>query len=229
MKYSDFSNDIVDNGLPLVPVCLCLDTSGSMRGKPIAELNHGLGIFYQAVQEDEIACAAADICVVTFGDGGVQCKYDFANLFNRPNPPTLQAGGNTPMGDAVNMALDLLEKRRSEYRAKGVEHYKPWLIIMTDGHPYGDSSKSSVTTAQKRASDLVLHKEMVVFPIWIGNDNTVNGIETLAGFSPKNPPLKLKGLDFSSFFQWLSRSVSSASHSSSESEIKLPNIEWSVL
>lgn len=77
MNYSNFADDIVDNGTTLVPVCLCLDTSGSMRGKPISELNRGLKLFYDAVRKDEVACAAADICIVTFGNGGAQCMFDF--------------------------------------------------------------------------------------------------------------------------------------------------------
>ena len=229
MNYSNFADDIVDNGTTLVPVCLCLDTSGSMRGKPISELNRGLKLFYDAVRKDEVACAAADICIVTFGNGGAQCMFDFSGLRNRPNPPELVAGGQTPMADAVNKALDLLESRRDEYKRKGVDHYKPWLIIMTDGHPYGDSSSSAVPTAQRRTCDLVSNKKLVVFPIWIGNDNTANGMNTLAGLSPKNPPKKLNGLDFSKFFQWLSRSVSSASQSASEADIKLPPMDWTVL
>lgn len=229
MSDFEFSNDIVDNGQPLLPLCLCLDTSGSMRGQPIAELNRGIELFYDNVRKDEVACAAADVCIVTFGEGGARCQYDFASLFNRPTPPTLKAGGNTPMGDAVNLALDLLEKRRNEYRAKGVEHYKPWLVLMTDGHPYGDSSKNAVSTAQKRASDMVSKRDLVVFPIWVGHDNTANGMDTLAGFSPQNRPRQLKGVDFASFFGWLSKSVSATSHSSSESDIKLPPLEWSVV
>lgn len=67
------------------------------------------------------------------------------------------------MGDAVNKALDLLESRRDEYKRKGVDHYKPWLIIMTDGHPYGDSSSSAVPTAQRRTCDLVSNKNWLSF------------------------------------------------------------------
>lgn len=228
MSYLNFSDDIVDNGAALLPVCLCLDTSGSMRGKPIEELNRGLKLFYDAIRDDEVACASADICIVTFGKDGVQRAFDFSGLWNRPDPPTLSAGGNTPMGDAVNMALDLLEDRRNEYKRKGVDHYKPWLILMTDGHPYGDSSRSAVPTAQRRTGELVLSGKLTVFPIWIGNDNTENGINTLAGFSPKNTPKQLKGLDFSKFFQWLSRSVSLRSQSAPGVGVKLDTIDWSV-
>ena len=228
MYYSDFNDDLVDNGVPIIPICLCLDTSWSMRGAPIAELNRGLKLFYDAVRQDEIACAAADIAIVTFGKDGAQCQFDFAQLYNRPEPPELVSGGRTPMGDAVNLALDLLEKRRELYRSNGMEHYKPWLILMTDGCPYGDSSTKSVPNAQKRISELIANRKISVFTIWIGNDNTVSGMKTLAGFSPNRPPKKLRGLDFNSFFRWLSKSVSAASQSTSEEAIQLPPTDWAT-
>lgn len=32
------------------------------------------------------------------------------------------------MGEGVNLALGLLEKRKQEYKDKGVDYYRPWLI-----------------------------------------------------------------------------------------------------
>lgn len=37
--------DLVNNPTPRVPVCLCLDVSGSMSGPPIDELNQGVKLF----------------------------------------------------------------------------------------------------------------------------------------------------------------------------------------
>ena len=48
-------DDLVDNPTARVPVCLCLDTSGSMYGTPIQELNDGVRLFYEAISEDETA------------------------------------------------------------------------------------------------------------------------------------------------------------------------------
>ena len=47
--------DLVNNPTARVPVCLCLDVSGSMNGEPIHELNEGVRMFYNAIQEDETA------------------------------------------------------------------------------------------------------------------------------------------------------------------------------
>ena len=128
-------DDLVNNPTARVPVCLCLDVSGSMNGAPIQNLNEGVRMFYDAIKDDEIAVYAAEISIVTFGGTDAECMADFASLELQPNPPRLEAYGRTPMGEAVNMALDMLERRKQEYRDAGVDYYQPWLVLMTDGWP----------------------------------------------------------------------------------------------
>mgnify|MGYP003592738091 CR=1 FL=1 len=82
--------DLVNNPTARVPVCLCLDTSGSMDGRPIDELNEGVRLFYEAIREDETALYSAEVSVVTFG-GNVECIADFASLELQPSAPTLSA------------------------------------------------------------------------------------------------------------------------------------------
>lgn len=207
--------DLVNNPTARVPVCLCLDTSGSMCGMPIDELNEGVRLFYEAIREDETALYSAEVSVVTFG-GNAQCIADFASLEVQPNAPTLTADGMTPMGEAVNMGLDLLEQRKDEYKERGVDYYQPWLVLMTDGAPNGDSAELS--RAINRTVDLVNQKKLTVFPIGIGSDADMN---VLAQFSPKRPPLKLQGLKFREFFAWLSKSVSKTSQSTPGESVKL--------
>lgn len=201
-------DDLVNNPTARVPVCLCLDVSGSMHGRPINELNEGVRMFYNAIQEDEIALYAAEICIVTFGGNGAQCISNFSNLSPYQEAPVLEAGGMTPMGEAVNLGLDLLEKRKNEYKSKGVDYYQPWLVLMTDGEPNGDNNE--LARAIGRASEMANWKKLSVFPIGIGDDADM---DVLARFSPKRKPLKLQGLKFREFFEWLSQSVSRTSQS----------------
>lgn len=207
--------DLVNNPTARVPVCLCLDTSGSMGGMPIDELNEGVRLFYEAIREDETALYSAEVSIITFG-GYAQCIADFASLEVQPNAPTLSANGMTPMGEAVNMGLDLLEQRKVEYKDRGVDYYQPWLILMTDGAPNGDSAELS--RAISRTVDLVNQKKLTVFPIGIGSEADM---AVLAQFSPKRPPLKLQGLKFREFFAWLSKSVSKTSQSTPGESVKL--------
>ena len=209
-------DDLIDNPTTRVPVCICLDTSHSMGGAPIRELNAGLQAFYDAINQDEIAQFSADVSIITFGSRGdkqVNVIREFSTLVNDTKAPTLTANGCTPMGEAVNLALDMLEERKKMYKDNGVDYYQPWIVLMTDGAPYGDKDPSSVERAQNRASKMVNNGKLVVFPIGIGEQ--VNMSE-LAKFSPKRPPVKIKGLEFSKFFLWLSSSVSKTSQSNGE-------------
>lgn len=209
-------DDLVNNPTARVPVCLCLDVSGSMDGDPIRELNDGVRLFYDAIREDETALYAAEICIVTFGHRGAECITDFASLELQPDAPMLDADGMTPMGEAVNLGLDLLEKRKDEYKSKGVDYYQPWLVLMTDGAPNGD--RNELSRAINRTVEMANHKKLSIFPIGIG----VNAdMDVLAQFSPKRGPLKLQGLKFRQFFEWLSQSVSRTSQSRPDETVQL--------
>ncbi|MGN1119516.1 MAG: VWA domain-containing protein [Oscillospiraceae bacterium] len=208
MDYLLRREDLVENPTARVPVCLCLDVSGSMSGKRIEELNSGVKLFYDALKADGVAAYSAEISIVTFGSSGAKCMADFASLQLQTDPPVLMASGLTPMGEAVNMALDLLDARKQEYKEVGVDYFQPWLVLMTDGEPNGSSEELS--RAIGRTSELANQKKLTIFPIGIGVDANM---ETLARFSPRRPPLKLRELRFQEFFQWLSRSVSKTSQS----------------
>lgn len=200
--------DLVNNPTARVPVCLCLDVSGSMDGAPIQELNQGVKLFYDALLNDEVARYSAEISIVTFGGSKAECLADFASLQVETNPPVLRASGLTPMGEAVNIALDKLAERKKEYQDVGVDYYQPWLVLMTDGSPNGSAAEQS--RAISRVNELVSERKLTVFPIGIGNSADM---KTLAMFSPKRRPLKLQGLKFQEFFEWLSKSVSTTSQS----------------
>ena len=208
-------DELVDNPTTRVPICLCLDTSGSMFGDPITELNEGVSMFYSAIKNDDTAKYAADICIATFGNGGYKLDQDFASVENTV-APYFSADGNTPMGEAVNIALDSLEKRKSEFKNSGVDYYQPWLVLMTDGEPNG--SAEELERAIQRTVEAVESKRLTIFPIGIGDDVDMN---VLARFSPGRTPLRLKGLNFKQFFEWLSQSVSRTSQSSPGERIEL--------
>lgn len=233
--------DLENNPTPRVPICLCLDTSGSMSAvegdcvptgetvfrdgrtwnvvtggtSRISELQKGIEVFYDAIRKDEIAVYSAEICIVTF-DSKATKVMDFANVGRQGDVPDLIASGDTAMGEGINLALDLLERRKKEYRDKGVDYYQPWLVLMTDGEPNGDPCE--LDRAINRTVKMVNDKKLTVFPIGIGSSADM---ETLNRFSPKRSALKLKELRFKDFFAWLSKSVSKTSQSTPGETVKL--------
>lgn len=228
-------NDLENNPTPRVPVCLCLDTSGSMgrivRGETqntgrtmyedgqtwnivtggvsaINDLNEGIQQFFDAIRTDEVAVYSAEVCIITFGGKKAELVSDFTTVDQQEKSFSLVANGDTYMGEAVNMALNLLEKRKQAYKDKGVDYFQPWLVIMTDGTPNG--SKSELDTAISRVQKMVNERKLTVFSLGVGPEADMS---VLAKFSPKRSPLKIKETKYKEFFEWLSQSVVTTSQS----------------
>lgn len=124
--------EFVDNPEPRCPVILLCDTSGSMSGAPINQLNAGLAAFKDDVCRDDMASLRVEVALVTFGP--VRLAQGFVTIENFI-PPKLKADDRTPMGQAIEYALDLLEERKETYKNNGIQYYRPWVILVTDGAP----------------------------------------------------------------------------------------------
>ncbi len=204
------------NPEPRCPCVLVLDTSGSMSGAPIAQLNQGLAALQSALAEDEVALLRVDLAIVTFGP--VQLAQDFVNA-GQFTPPTLRAGGDTPMGGAVQLALDQLEVRKQIYRNNGLTYYRPWIFLMTDGQPTDGTVWQNVAL---RVKDAESKKKVAFFSVGVQGAD----MQRLAQLSLRQP-LHLQALKFRELFSWLSTSLTSVSHSTPTQEVPLPSpLSW---
>ena len=73
-----------------LPICFCLDISGSMTGYPIAQLNDGLQSFFASIRDNEETRSSADIAIITFG-GSVDIFLPFGKTGKDSSIPRLQA------------------------------------------------------------------------------------------------------------------------------------------
>lgn len=205
-------NDLFQNPSPRCACMLVLDTSGSMSGAPIQELNQGLQAFVEAVQEDEMSAYSVEVGVITAG-GTVREELSFttANTIREVSP--LVADGITPLGAAVELALRRLEERKATYKRAGVAYYQPWLVIISDGEP-----TDSWQAVAQQTSALSQQRKLVVMPVGVSQAN----MAILGQFSSR-PAKHLAGLKFREFFEWLSASMSRVSASNSTSSaVALP-------
>jgi uncharacterized protein YegL len=205
-----FAAEFAENPEPRCPCILLLDTSHSMNGEPIKELNHGLAVFQDALLSDAMAVKRVELAVVSFGPVNVQSEFQTVDAFQ---PPVLTANGNTPMGAAIELAIDMIKQRKEIYKQNGISYYRPWIFLITDGAPTDSWQKAAALVKDGEES-----KSFMFFSVGVesADMNILKQIST-------REPIKLKGLRFRELFSWLSNSLSSVSQSTPGDQVKLEN------
>src|SRR2546421_434836 len=187
----DAAVEFATNPEPRCACVLLLDVSGSMSGAPIDALNRGLQVFASDIAGDALARQRVEVAVVTFGSGGVTTEQDFVTAGDyRPTP--LRSGGGTPMGAAIERAVDLVEERKGQYRANGVPYYRPWVFLITDGEP-SDEWQAAADRVHRAEQDSAL----AFFAVGVQGAN----FEILQQIAVRSP-LRLDGLRFVELFLW---------------------------
>lgn len=184
---------------------LLVDTSGSMAGERIDALNAGLDTFRDDLLKDALASRRIEIAIVTFSSG-VHIVQDFVTV-DRFEPPELRASGQTHMAAGITQALSLIDTRKSTYKENGISYYRPWVFMVTDGQPEGESEELVLQAAQQ-IKDRESSKKVAFFAVGVEGANMTR----LAQLTVRQP-VKLKGLKFSDMFVWLSASMQTISHS----------------
>lgn len=190
---------------PQHPHCatvLVMDTSSSMSGDKIRQLNDGINYFRDDVLADDLARKRVEVSLVSFG-GTVTVEQDFRSI-DSFDPGSMTAGGGTPMGEAILRATEMLRQRKAGYRAQGIDYYRPWIFLITDGEPTdmspGDPMWNDVVQAVHGGEQA---REFLFFAVAVEGAD----IGTLRQIAPpERPPLLLRPGRFKDMFAWLSRS-----------------------
>ena len=208
---------LASNPEPRCPCVLVLDTSGSMGGEAIRQLNEGVQCLVEELSRDGLASKRVDLAIIQFGSS-VQLACDFTPP-TAMQPPVFAAEGPTPMGEAVVRACAAIESRKEDYRQAGIQYYRPWIFLITDGEPT-DLHSVDWGRAVSFVREGEAAKRLLFFGVAVQNANQ----ETLDLLCPPSrPSVRLQGLRFPELFRWLSASLKSVSNSIPGAQLQLPS------
>ena len=199
----------IENADPRCPVVLLLDRSGSMAGAPLEQLNAGLRAFKSEMIKDALSARRVEVAIISFGP--VTADIDFVGM-DQFQPPTLHPEGDTPIGRSINLALDMLARRKQAYRENGIAYFRPWVFLITDGAPTDDW-----THAAERIREEEAQKRVAFFAVGVEGAD----FATLSKIAVRQP-IRLRALRFNELFQWLSASLSAVSRSQPGAVVPLP-------
>ena len=231
--YQEAEDALFKNSSPRCPVILIVDTSGSMRGSKIQEVNRGVNGLIDYINDDKnyICKKRVELAIITFDDRPT-IYSDFSPAETKEKVD-LKAGHNTFMVPALELALEMIQKRKDEYNRCGRKYFRPLVLFLTDGGP-SDNLKIYQQTKEK-IYGLSKARKLAFFAIKIGReyseDAELRHSQLLEGFDPTIPAGRLELDKFGEFFKWLSASVSSVSSSNDTDTLNIQNPEgwWKSL
>lgn len=205
MSQSDWAVELNDeNPDPRVSCVVLADVSGSMQGAPIAALERGYASFTHYLNNDVLASKRVEVAVVTFGTvATVLVPMQEARGLQ---PTRFTASGRTNMAAGVHLALDIIEDRKAAYKAAGLQYYRPWILLLTDGQ--ANSAGFDEAVARLNATEAA--RGVTIFAVGAGPHVDW---QQLSRLSVQRGPAPLDGLKYEELFEWLSASLSNVSNS----------------
>jgi uncharacterized protein YegL len=208
------------------PCALILDASFSMTTleggrRRIDLLNEGIAAFSNALKEDLVALSRVQIAAINVGGplGTPRVFMDWTDA-SEFGPFQMTAGQDTPLGEAVSIALDAIELQKNTLRQNGISYTRPWLMVLTDGAPTDAASVWRQACVALRAAEA--DRKVEVFLVGVGQADMVKLSELAV-----RPPLAMSAVRFREFFVWLSASLGQIARSVPGARVDLPpNDPW---
>lgn len=198
-------DDVVSATEPAVPCILLIDTSESMRiDNRIGNVRKGIESLRSAILMNPEAADRVEFLVVTFSnETKVHGRFQDPQAFVSPQ---IDASGGTMMGNAINTALDELEKQKERYTQAQRSFYTPWLFLITDGIPGNakgpdpEFDKAANRLRQMSEANKILFQAIMV--------NPTCSVEHLKKLSSQHP-ISLGNISWKDLFVFISASVQS--------------------
>jgi uncharacterized protein YegL len=188
---------------------LLLDVSSSMQNNnAIEKLNEAVVTFKDQCLKDDALRRGLDIAIVTFASD-VNILQEFTPVTDMITP-VLEANGQTSMGVALTTAVDMLERRKAQYKEIGIPYHRPWVFMISDGAP-----NDEYAPVFARVNELQQNKKLEIWAVGVPGYEE----EILTALTMRVIALD-EGLNFASLFEWLSNSLSTKSRSNPGDAVK---------
>jgi uncharacterized protein YegL len=213
MYENPFAADAVENYAQKCCVALVLDTSTSMSGARIEQLNAGIQSFIAEINADQANLGQKlEIGIVTF-DSAVT-RLAEPKLTQSMEFKPLTTAGLTKMVDGVQEGIKMVRQRKQWYKETGQKYYRPWVIMITDGEP--DSDQLGLLPGLAAEIHAGMETKEFCF-LAIGVEGVNKGVLQQLSH-PEIPPRMLDGLKFGAFFRWLSATIADVAKGESVSD-----------
>lgn len=215
MKQVGFGLPIQNPNEPHLACVLLVDTSSSMLGEPIDNLNDAINRFKEETSMDEVAKKRIDISIIEF-NSTAKVVQDFTPI-SQMEPVKLYTQGTTAMADGINLAIDKVKERNKFYNQMGTPCFKPWIFMITDGYPDNGQDMDGVAQRIKLEESKGSVGKLKFFSLGVGNydKNTL--------FKLSKRVIELRNTNFSTIFNWMSDSMVaiSLSHVGDEAPLEI--------
>lgn len=177
-----------------------LDTSFSMNNEPIERLMKGVQAFKAQVMNNPsislVTKECIDVAMVSFG-GDVKVVQDFVSV-REMKTPNFTASGGTPLGQALEKAMQMVKARKELYNKWGTPYFRPWIVVITDGRPTDNYLEAAYKLRE-------MEKEKGVLGYCIG----VEGYDknAMREIFQDSRHFRLEDMDFVHAFEFLSSSL----------------------
>lgn len=163
--------------LPYCPVILILDTSASMwKGGALADMKRSLIGFYQMLYMESMVQSRIEIAAVSMGDNLCMLEEFTPFLSSRLPDIAIRPKGYTPIGGALRLALDRLQKKLNDYREQHVSIATPQIIMLSDG-----KSSDDITEVADEILQMVKSGSLIFRTIALGNDPDTVALKSFGG------------------------------------------------
>jgi len=204
----------VGEGERRLPIYLLLDVSGSMAGTPIQAVRRGVDLFKKEVDSDPFEKENIHVGIITFGGEAefvTKGLIPFERFFSEFNADSLNANGQTPLGQALWLLIESLDKDvKSSVKGGEKGDWKPLIFVLTDGEP---------TDEWQEPRQVILNRttKKVINIITVGcgprlNEQNLKDIAMGLTFKMDNDDASFK-----KFFQWITQSTKSATRAVTQS------------